>query len=320
MTNPSVGATKVQERTYPHVEEGGSPLRDISDTALWSAVYRTSESERSDALFKDDLAQRLAGPRGKQIADAVPEATRHAWVIIIRTYLIDRYIMEAVSQGVDMIINLAAGLDARPYRMELPAELKWVEVDLPGLLAYKEEILRNEKPVCSLERIGMDLLRVDARRALFQELGRKATRVLIVTEGLLIYLTSEQASSLARDLALPGSFRTWIFDLPLPGLLRVLQQRIGSPLDQAGASLKLNAKGGPGSFVSCGWPTASASSMLDAATQTKRLPVEWSQSANTSQLAGVAGNIGNEMISNLATTPGSRSRRIDGFVCSSTRT
>jgi O-methyltransferase involved in polyketide biosynthesis len=42
-----------------------------------------------------------------------------------------------VQQGTDMVINLAAGLDSRPYRMQLPALLRWVEVDLPDMLNYK---------------------------------------------------------------------------------------------------------------------------------------------------------------------------------------
>jgi methyltransferase (TIGR00027 family) len=283
------------------VQKGGTPIRDISDTALWAAIYRAGESERSDALFKDDLAQRLAGQRGKQIADALPEATRHSWVIVVRTYLIDRYILEAVRRGVDMVINLAAGLDTRPYRMQLPPTLQWIEVDLPWLLAYKEDILKNEKPVCSLERISLDLSHQEARQALFKELGGKARQAVIVTEGLLVYLTAEDAASLARDLAIPDTFRTWIFDLHLPGLMRILQQRVGSPLEQAGASLKFNAREGPEFFAPYGWPVTSAASMLETAMQTRRLPLEWLPAGDAP-----------------AATP-TRSRRVDGFVCSSTR-
>ena len=47
-------------------------FRDISDTALWAAVFRARETERDDALFRDPLAKRLAGTRGAQIAHAVP--------------------------------------------------------------------------------------------------------------------------------------------------------------------------------------------------------------------------------------------------------
>ena len=48
------------------------------------------------------------------------------------------------------MLNLAAGLDARPYRTKLAASLQWLEVDLPEILAYKERILANEKPTCTL--------------------------------------------------------------------------------------------------------------------------------------------------------------------------
>ena len=62
----------------------------------------------------------------------------------------------------------------RAYRLKLPASLKWVEIDLPDLLQYKEEILRDEKPVCSLERVSLDLSDETARRELFDRLGRQA--------------------------------------------------------------------------------------------------------------------------------------------------
>ncbi len=82
-----------------------------------------------------------------------------------------------------MVINLAAGLDTRPYRMELPPALKWIEIDLPGILSYKEEILAGEKPVCILERVRLDLADVTARRKVFADLGSRASKCLILTKG-----------------------------------------------------------------------------------------------------------------------------------------
>ena len=66
-----------------------------------------------------------------------------------------------------MVVNLAAGLDARPYRMALPPNLDWIEVDLPDLVDYKERILAGETPACRLERVRLDLADVAARRKLF---------------------------------------------------------------------------------------------------------------------------------------------------------
>src|SRR5438094_6995602 len=132
-------------------------IRDISDTARWAAVYRARESERPDAIFRDPLARRLAGERGEQIAAGIPFSNQHTWSWVTRTYLFDQFISEQVQEGADLVINLAAGLDTRPYRMALPPSLRWVEVDLPDLLAYKEEVLVGEKPLCALERIALDL-------------------------------------------------------------------------------------------------------------------------------------------------------------------
>src|SRR5271167_2711888 len=157
-----------------------NPIRHVSDTALWVAVYRAQESERADAVFHDPYARKLAGDRGMQIAAAMPFAQRHSWCYVARTWLVDQIIEREVQQGTDMVINLAAGLDSRPYRMQLPASLRWVEVDLPDILSYKQEVLAAERPVCTVERVPLDLRDIAARRALFQRLGEEAKRVLVV--------------------------------------------------------------------------------------------------------------------------------------------
>ena len=170
-----------------------------------------------------------------------------------------------------MVVNLAAGVDARPYRMKLPASLKWVEVDLPDLLQYKQEILRDEKPVCSLEQVSLDLSDKAARRELFDRLGRQAKKVLILSEGLLIYLTAEEVGSLAEDLARPSSFQRWVLDLASPGLLRIIQRQLQQPLEKADAPLKFGPKEGPLFFTPHGWKPIDVRSIIKAAARIKRL-------------------------------------------------
>jgi methyltransferase (TIGR00027 family) len=121
-------------------------IRNISNTAKWVAIFRAEESERPDAVFHDPFARRLAGKQGEEIANNIGFSKENSWSFVARTFLFDESIKQHVAQGYDMIINLAAGLDARPYRMQLPSKLQWIEVDLPEILNYKEEILANEKP------------------------------------------------------------------------------------------------------------------------------------------------------------------------------
>jgi methyltransferase (TIGR00027 family) len=246
-------------------------FRNISDTALWVATYRAWESERPDALFHDPFARRLAGERGEQLAAAMPAAGRHAWSYTARTWLSDQFIAKLVAEGADTVVNLAAGLDTRPYRMQLPPSLRWVEVELPELLAYKQQILEKEKPVCRLEQVPLDLTNVKARQELFQRLGREAKNAVIVTEGLIIYFTAEDAAALARDLAQPVSFHHWIMDLTSPALLKMLQKMIGSTLGEAGSPLTFAPREGPAFFLPQGWKPLEAISLLHTAAQLKRL-------------------------------------------------
>jgi methyltransferase (TIGR00027 family) len=247
-------------------------IRNVSDTARWVAVYRARETERSDALFRDPFARRLAGERGEQIAKSMPLGRDNDWSMITRTRLGDDFIYEQVQQGIDTVINLAAGLDARPYRMNLPPALKWIEVDLPEILDYKEESLRNEKPACSLERIRVDLSNAPARRELFADLGRRSNKALIITEGLLIYLNRDDVAGLAQDLAAPASFLSWILDIASPGLLRMLAKRMAKQLTAA-APFKFAPPEGPNFFVPYGWKPAEVRSLLKNAARLKRLPL-----------------------------------------------
>jgi methyltransferase (TIGR00027 family) len=247
-------------------------IQNISDTARWAAVYRARETERPGALFRDPFARRLAGERGEEIANSIEFSNRNTWSWIARTYLFDHFITQEIANGCDLVINLAAGLDARPYRMELPISLGWIEVDLPEILSYKEEILANEKPRCDLERIHLDLSQRAARRELFTELAQRGSRVLIISEGLIIYFTAEEVGALAQDLAAADSFKRWVLDLVSPGLLQLLKKKMGKQMGE-GAVLKFAPPEGPGFFRHYGWQPLEVRSFLKTAAKLKRLPL-----------------------------------------------
>jgi len=247
------------------------PIRHISDTALWVAVYRARESERPDAVFRDPYASKLAGDRGLQIAAAMPSAQRHSWAYVARTWLVDQVIKRELSRGTDMVINLAAGLDARPYWMPLPTSLRWIEVDLPDMLNYKQELLAAESPNCAVDRVALDLKDDAGRRALFQRLGNEAKRGIVLSEGLLVYFADHEVSELARDLATQPTFRLWVTDLTSPALLKMLRKTIGGPLDRAGSPLKFAPREGPDFFAAYGWKNVEARSLLHTAAKLKRL-------------------------------------------------
>jgi methyltransferase (TIGR00027 family) len=229
-------------------------IRNVSDTARWVAVYRAMETDRPDALFRDPYARKLAGERGEQIVRDLRGGKRQSWSMIVRTAVMDEVLLKILAQDQpDMILNLAAGLDARPYRLELPPTLRWVEVDLPEMIEYKAEMLKAETPKCKPERISADLADETVRRQIFARLNASAQRIFIITEGLLAYLTPEQVASLAKDLHSGPHFQYWMTDLASPKVKQMMEKYWGMQLKAAGAPIRFAPAEGEEFFRPHGW-------------------------------------------------------------------
>lgn len=192
-------------------------IRDVSDTAFMVAAQRAMENDRKDALFHDPLADRLAGQRGRDIVNASAHQKHFGyWFIVLRTLIIDDLLTAAITNGADTILNLGAGLDTRPYRLDLPKSLQWIEVDYPHMIDFKEAKLADQYPRPTLQRIKLDLSEEWSRRTLFNDINNKSKNVLVLTEGLVPYLTTDQAASLADDLRFQPNFKNWIVDYFAP--------------------------------------------------------------------------------------------------------
>jgi methyltransferase (TIGR00027 family) len=255
------------------------PVEHVSDTAFLVALCRAQESARPDAKFHDRFASLLAEPKAAELEQKLPALREFDWVMTSRTCLIDRHIQQLMAGGVDTVINLAAGLDTRPYRMELPASLRWVEADFPEITAYKTERLRDEKPRCRLERAMLDLGDDEARRGLLRRLDITSRRSLVITEGLLMYLTQPQVDALARDLAAMRATRSWIMDYQPPEFFSWMQSRMDTESvddSERKVSFGFMTEEGPEYFARFGWQLAAFDSFTQGAHEFGReIPDGW---------------------------------------------
>ncbi len=254
-----------------------SPLiENVSDTARWVAMYRAIESARPDALFHDPYAARLAGERGQRIVDGMPGGRSWGWPMVVRTKVFDDIIEREVAAGIDRVVNLAAGLDMRPYRLALPATLQWVEVDLPAITAEKEAMVQGETPHCAVTRIAADLADPAARRDALARAMQGAQRALVITEGLLIYLTAEDVAALATDLAAQPAAQRWLTDLSAPILLQWMSGRWGKVVAEGGAPFRFAPEEGTAWFARFGWREREfRGTMLEAARLKRQAPMSW---------------------------------------------
>ncbi|WP_019200975.1 SAM-dependent methyltransferase [Tsukamurella sp. 1534] len=243
------------------------PVRTVDDTARWVAHHRAVESARPDALFRDPLAARLAGATGRAIAECAEPASAggDAWYLVTRTVLLDDAVRRAVAEGCTRVVNLGAGLDTRPYRMDLPVGLDWVEVDLPGIVAEKEALLAGETPRCRIRRIPLDLTDSGALAALLAE---HSGRTLVLSEGLIMYLSPAEADALAAVLREAGVDR-WALDLSAAGVGALVAERNRGVLRRA--PWRFLPADGAAHFEDRGWAATRIDPVFPAAVRLGRL-------------------------------------------------
>jgi len=166
------------------------------------------ESESSDALFSDPYARRLAGETGMaMVKSAAGELLRSAdprnAYLSIRTRFIDDAVVSAARErGIGQVVMVAAGMDARAFRFDWPAELRWFEVDRAEIFEQKERLLAEMGAVARCRRavVRADLEREWSGRLI--EAGFDAARpALFVIEGLLVYLEAAAAERVMGTVA-----------------------------------------------------------------------------------------------------------------------
>ncbi|MGW4069248.1 class I SAM-dependent methyltransferase [Nocardia grenadensis] len=187
-------------------------LDRVARTARWTAAERARESTRPDRLFDDPLAEALAGEQGRVLASSMAaEQGGDNPGFAIRTRFYDDAVTDSVCarQAVNQVVSVAAGMDTRAFRLALPRELVWYELDRPELLALKDQVLAEEgaTPGCVRRPVGVDLTGewADALTAAGFDPARSA---LWLVEGLIFYLERAVVYNLLDDLtrlAVPGS-------------------------------------------------------------------------------------------------------------------
>lgn len=227
-------------------------IRNVSDTALWVAVYRAEESERQDALFYDPYARRLAGERGQAIVDALPFGRPMGWSIVVRTAVMDAIILRCIAGGARTVLNLGAGLDTRAFSLNLPPALRWLDVDLPAVTAYRRECLGHAVAACQHEHVEADLRLAAERQRVIRDAGSKGP-LLVATEGLLVYLSPAQVNELATQLRGEPNARWWLADLITPLLQRTMGMVWGSQLNEADAAFRFAPDDAKSCFLELNW-------------------------------------------------------------------
>lgn len=213
-------------------------MNAVGTTALLVAAIRAEETTRKDPLFQDPFADQLAGDVGKKIlAEYRTEAGPGVPVIEVRTRYYDEALSAACEDGIRQIVLLAAGMDARAFRLSWPAGTHLFELDQPELIAMKSAALADVPSRCVRTPIAMNLAE-DFTPALRTHGFDPQARTAWLVEGLLQYLDAELVAQIfARidALSAPGSrlsfdvVGTSLLVSPVMAGALSLMKRIGAP-------------------------------------------------------------------------------------------
>ena len=185
----------------------------VEDTAAWIAAYRAVESKRSDALFIDNLASFLLEKSGLKQNIHQDLSIGSFAMITTRTITLDQFLLKYIAQNeIEVVVNIGAGYDTRPYRLNLPADICWIEVDLPQVINFKNDTLKDHAPDCLLERHSFDMAVEKDRAACFNLIAQTGKKTLILTEALIVFLEKQSVISFAQSIARISNVSCWLLE------------------------------------------------------------------------------------------------------------
>lgn len=245
--------------------EGMTPssgeITHVSDTALMVAACRALETEAADGFVRDPFAGRLAGDRGMAILEAQPRAVILRFGIGVRTRFLDELLLEALTAGgISTVVSVGCGLDTRPWRLEVPAELRWIEVDFADMLDYKDSLMAGETARCRRERLTADLNDAAQRRAIYAAVG--AAPALMITEGLLMYLPGGTVEALGAECWRESGIAQWISDVSTSAFAKAIGMDTNQSVRQVQAEDFLHGEQILETIQRHGWVTAARRSYI----------------------------------------------------------
>jgi len=192
-------------------------MTPVGTTSRWIAAARALESESAEPLFKDEYARALAGEEGFAMMAAVRAGFFDVLsrtpdpYLTVRTRFLDDGLMKAVGErSIGQVVVLAAGMDARAFRLDWPDGVLLFELDRREIFDVKEPILENEGavPRCQRRVIACDLSD-EWSGALIAAGFDPSQPTAFLAEGLVMYLDDGAVLRLmaaVSSLAAPGSW------------------------------------------------------------------------------------------------------------------
>jgi methyltransferase (TIGR00027 family) len=172
----------------------------------------------------------------------------------VRSRFIDELLLEALaSEKIATVLSLGCGLDTRPWRLDVPPDLRWIEADFADMLDYKNALMSAETPRCRREFIAADANDAAQRRNIYMAVG--PAPALMITEGLLMYLPAATVEALAAEAQRTSGVAHWISDIMTTAFMKAINMDTPQSVRNMQAADSLTGEQILASIRSHGWRT-----------------------------------------------------------------
>lgn len=189
----------------------------VSSTAHLVAYFRSMEAKihKENKWFDDPYAEALAGDvaiRALSLTDkgdSMSPAERNRFLnsMATRTKVIDDYMLESLTLGVQQIVVFGAGLDTRPWRLhpllQQDQRVSYFEIDFPEVFNYKLGVLAKQQAISDFDyhSVVADLSIPSWPDTLAAAGFQRDAKTLVVMEGFTNYLTEEELTAVMTRLS-----------------------------------------------------------------------------------------------------------------------
>ena len=154
-------------------------------------LYGKAKVSKQGIIIKDPIAEKI----WETCAFEVHGKSKSKWLtynMAMRAKIFDEWVEKMLSQNPDaLVLHIGCGLDSRAFRITAPYT-SWIDGDFPEVLeARKKYYSENER---------YKMMVFDASKAEMVESLPDAKTVIVVFEGISMYLRNEELNAFVREL------------------------------------------------------------------------------------------------------------------------
>ena len=168
-------------------------ITGVPETMIQTLYARAKESKKKKHYIYDEQAISIVENMDYDFSKADKDMKMSAGVIA-RTIMLDKMVGDYVSRHPEAtVINIACGMDTRVYRVD-NGKIRWFNIDLPETIGVRKRFLDENDRIKMMEYSAMD-------EAWADDIGEVAGDVLVVIEGLSMYLSEQDIKKILNIIA-----------------------------------------------------------------------------------------------------------------------